>query len=248
MEQLLPKYHLTADKPDSRDKLYEYTRKSLPIEVDLRSKFPAEPFDQGRLGSCTANTLVGLREYLLAKDSLPYTHLSRLFLYYFERYLEGTVNKDSGAMLRDGMKVLQKMGVCPELDDEYDIAKFTERPSDKAIADAAQFKISTYHRVTSVSALQSALVSGLPVAIGFIVYESFESKQVAEAGIVPFPKSYERQLGGHAVLVVGYKQINNKLHFIIRNSWGTEWGDKGYCYMPVEFFTKGIVVDMWTGE
>jgi C1A family cysteine protease len=247
----LEKYHLTHDKKDDRDLIFEVKKpkkSTLPKEVDLREKFPAKPYDQGQLGSCTANTLVGLREYLLATNKQPYTALSRLFLYYFERYVEGTVNEDSGAMLRDGMKVLQKIGVCPELDDEYNIAKFTERPSDQAIADAGQFKITEYHRITSSKGVQQALSEGQPVAIGFTVYDSFESFDVAETGIVPMPKAGERQLGGHAVLVVGYKEINGHLHFIIRNSWGEDWGDKGYCYMPVEFFTHGIVVDMWTGR
>jgi C1A family cysteine protease len=248
---MLPKYHLVADKHDERDLVFEATRKpknKLPDSIDLRDKFPAEPFDQGQLGSCTANALVGLREYLEVIDQKPYTHLSRLFLYYFERYIEGTVNEDSGAMLRDGMKVLQKLGVCPELDDEYNIKKFTQKPSDQAIADASQFKIKEYHRITSIKGVQQALVEGQPVAIGFMVYESFESYDVAENGIVPIPKAGEQKLGGHAVLVVGYKNINDKLHFIVRNSWGTDWGDKGYCYIPATFVTKGIIMDMWTGR
>ncbi|MEH7210069.1 C1 family peptidase [Priestia megaterium] len=253
------KYHYSFDKEDSRDFVFARRKKKkvtptptpasgLPESVDLRSKFPAEPFDQGELGSCTANTLVGLREYLLADAGLPYTHLSRLFVYYFERYMEGTVNEDAGASLRDGMQVLKQMGVSPELDDEYNIAKFKVRPSAKAIADAKAFTIGAYHSVANAHEVQTALAEGLPVAIGFMVYESFESFNVAETGIVPMPKAGEQELGGHAVLVVGYKQINGKLHFIIRNSWGTDWGDKGYCYMPVEFFDKGIVVDMWTGK
>jgi C1A family cysteine protease len=249
------KYHYSFDKADPRDEIFSYKRKrkvtpkpELPESVDLRSKFPSEPFDQGQLGSCTANSLVGLREYLLAQAKQPYTHLSRLFVYYFERYMEETVNEDSGASLRDGMRVLQKLGIAPEVDEVYDISKFTQRPSDKAIADAQQFKISTYHSVANAHEVQSALAEEMPVAIGFTVYKSFESFDVAETGIVPMPKAGESQLGGHAVLVVGYKKIDGKLYFIIRNSWGTDWGDKGYCYMPEEFFTKGIVVDMWTGK
>lgn len=246
----MEKYHLTHDSKDERDFIYESVKEidKLPEEVDLRPLFPTKVFDQGKLGSCTANTLVGLREYLLVTNKQPHTDLSRLFLYYFERYTEGTVNQDSGAMLRDGMRVLQKMGVCPELDDEYKIQDFTKKPSNKAIKDALKFKISEYHRITTVDGVQHALAQGQPVAIGFIVFDSFESYDVAKTGIVPIPRLGEQRLGGHAVLVVGYKKINDKLHFIIRNSWGEDWGDEGYCYMPAEFFTNGIVVDMWTGK
>ena len=176
------------------------------------------------------------------------TPLSRLYLYWHERNIEGTANEDSGAYIRDGMKVLQTLGVPPETDCPYDVTKFTNKPTAQAEVDARAFKIAEYHRVTDFTSMQAALAEGNPVVIGFTVYESFESAAVARTGKVPLPKRGEKVLGGHAVLVVGYKQIGRSLYAIVRNSWGTGWGEKGYFYMPKTFFDKGYVSDMWTGR
>jgi C1A family cysteine protease len=112
--------------------------------------------DQGELGSCTANAIVsGLREYLELKEGKELTPLSRLFLYWHERDVEGTVNEDSGAYIRDGMKALTDIGVAPETDFPYDVSKFTLKPSDQAEKDAANFKITSYHRVTDLNGLRS---------------------------------------------------------------------------------------------
>lgn len=239
------KYLLKADPVDTRDFLFSPKTKELPKRIDLRDKMPPV-VDQGRLGSCTSNAIVsGLREYLLLQEGKD-IRLSRLYHYWHERALEGTINEDSGATLRDGMKVLKKFGVCPEEDFPYEIERFTEQPSEQAEKDAAQFKISEYHRVPTLNKLKAALADGLPVAIGIVVFESFESEEVAQTGIVPMPKWYEQELGGHAMLAVGYD--DEKGHVIVRNSWGPDWGDGGYCYLPYDYFRHRIVFDMWTGH
>lgn len=247
----MSKYTLKQDHEDLRDLHFSSTfvkTSHLPKEVDLRPSL-SPVVDQGQLGSCTANAIAsGFREYLLLKNGQPLTRLSRLFLYWYERYLEGTVNEDSGAMIRDGFKILQKIGVCPEEEYPYDIHRFTETPTSKEVQDSSPFRISSYHRVTTQAQLKASLAEGYPVVIGISVYDSFESEEVARTGMVPIPdKKRESYLGGHAVLVVGYKIINRKLHYIVRNSWGEDWGDKGYCYIPSTFFSK-FVMDMWTGK
>jgi C1A family cysteine protease len=247
----MSKYTLKQDREDLRDLHFTSgtfrTTAHLPKEVDLRQAL-SPIVDQGQLGSCTANAIAsGLREYLLLKDEQPLTRLSRLFLYWCERDLEGTIGEDSGAMIRDGFKILQKVGVCPEADFPYDISKFTQSPTQTMVQDASPFRITSYHRVTTQAQLKASLAEGLPVVIGIKVYDSFESYDVAKTGMVPVPKSGENFLGGHAVLVVGYKIIKRKLHYIVRNSWGEDWGDKGYCYIPSTFFSK-YVMDMWTGR
>jgi C1A family cysteine protease len=245
------KYLLKKDPQDLRDKVYRSEYKDatkLPASVDLRS-FTSPVVDQGQLGSCTANAIVsGLREYLELKNGSPLTRLSRLFLYWHERSIEGTVEQDSGAYIRDGMKVLQSIGCPPETDFPYDTSKFTDKPSDQAEADAGAYKINEYHRVMDFSAMQVALAGGNPVVLGISVYSSFESQLVAQTGKVPLPKRGEQLLGGHAVLAVGYKKIGRTLYAIVRNSWGTGWGDQGYFYLPKTFFDKGYVSDMWTGR
>lgn len=251
---MVRKYTLKKDPVDLRDKYFYATQhkavSDLPVEVDLRSQL-SPIVDQGQLGSCTANAIAsGLGEFKLLQGGNPLTRLSRLFLYWEERYLEGTVNEDSGAYIRDGMKVLQTIGTCPESEYPYNINKFTTTPTAKQVADAAKFRmIKGYYRVNNVTVLKAALAENIPVVIGFDVYESFESADVYETGMVPIPNTRtESFLGGHAVLAVGYKQIKNANYIIIRNSWGADWGDAGYCYMPEAFFTKGFVTDMWAGQ
>lgn len=243
-------YNLKKDKRDLRDKVYRSQHadaSTLPVTVDLRGQM-SPIVDQGQLGSCTANAIAsGLREYLLLKSGQSLTRLSRLFLYWHERSIEGTINEDSGAYIRDGMKVLQTLGVSPETDYPYDVTKFTNQPTAQAEADAGAFKITEYHRVTDFLSMQAALAEGNPVVIGFTVYESFESAAVAKTGKAPLPKRGEKVLGGHAVLVVGYKKIGRTLYAIVRNSWGTSWGDQGYFYLPQTFFKK-YVSDIWTGR
>jgi len=111
-------------------------------------------------------------------------------------------------------------------------------------------KLPKYHRVTNLTLLKTALAEGYPAVIGINVYESFESDQVAKTGIVPLPKRGEQLLGGHAILAVGYKddtKIKGQGVVICRNSWGENWGDKGYFYLPYSYFAH-YVTDMWTGK
>ena len=245
-------YNLKSDPEDHRDRFYMSVtfkqEKELPKSVDLRVGCSGV-VDQGDLGSCTANAIAsGLREYWELQAGTN-TRLSRLWLYWKERYLEGSINEDSGAIIRDGMKVLQQMGCAREEDWPYDISKFTKVPSVKSSRNALDYKIAAYHRVVSLIDLKTALADGYPVVIGIKVYESFESGQVEATGIVPLPKRGEKCLGGHAVLAVGYDDARRKGtgEVICRNSWGDKWGDKGYFYLPYSYF-RSYVSDMWTGR
>jgi C1A family cysteine protease len=204
-------------------------------------------FDQGYLGSCTANAVVALKEYNDHIDNTAaqgyYFNLSRLFLYWHERDLINTINEDSGAFIRDGMKVMNQIGCCGESFFPYDPHTFTNTPSKDAEENAGLHKISEYHRVMTLHDLKSALAQGKPVVFGMDVYASFESEEVAHTGYVPMPQPGEQNLGGHAVLAVGYKDG----YIIVRNSWGEAWGDKGYFYLPEAYF-ESHVQDMWSGK
>ena len=246
-------YKLKPDTEDLRDKVFMSTQFKtitvLPKIVDLRSSC-SPVVDQGELGSCTANAIAsGLREYWENRSG-NLSLLSRLWLYWEERNIEGTIDEDSGAYIRDGMKVLQKMGCAPEADWPYDITKLIETPPTTATTDATHFKIIEYHRVTNLTVLKTALAENYPVVIGIKVYASFESDQVAQTGVVPLPRLREQFLGGHAVLAVGYKddaQNNGQGVVICRNSWGESWGERGYFYLPYNYFPS-YVTDMWTGK
>lgn len=244
-----PIYGWIPDLPDHRDKLYEelapiVAPKELPSQVDLRPHCtPIQ--NQGELGSCTANALAGNVDYLKKQKLKKVLDFSRLFIYYNERVIEHTVNADSGAMLRDGIKTLAKAGVCPESEWPYDIAKFTQKPSSKAYADALHYQIISYYRLRTMDQMKHTLASGYPFVFGFAVFESFESPQVAADGIVPLPQKDERLLGGHAVMAVGYD--DREKQFIVRNSWGISWGQKGYCMMPYDYLIKrNLASDFWT--
>jgi C1A family cysteine protease len=239
-------YGWVPDLPDHRDILYTAVRRvpaKLPTAVDLRSLCSAVE-DQGELGSCTANALAGALEFLENKDKVPYVDLSRLFIYYNERVIEHTTQSDSGAMLRDGIKTLAKQGVCSETKWPYTIAKFKAKPTPSCYKQALTHQITSYQRLQARDEMRACLAEGFPFVFGFTVYESFESQQVAQTGVVPMPKPGERVLGGHAVMAVGYD--DSKKRFTVRNSWGESWGIRGYFTMPYDYLAnRDLSDDFW---
>jgi C1A family cysteine protease len=240
----IPKFHLNKDKPDNRDYKYLVSSNVQKDVVDLRN-FCSLIENQGNLGSCTGQAIAGAIE-LLNKRNRKSTDVSRLFIYYYERQLLGTVNYDSGAYIRDGIKVTNKQGAPLEIYWPYDIRKFKNRPSDVSVRDAAKRKVTLYERIENHNGVLDALNNGFPVIIGFCVYSSFMSTTVARTGIMPHPNTArERLLGGHAVLLVGYDKTRQV--YIARNSWGSGWGDKGYFYMPFSVIqNQNLSFDFWT--
>jgi C1A family cysteine protease len=240
-------YGWTPDLPDQRDYIYKRAFKLFrltPKKVDLRSLCsPVE--NQGNLGSCTANAIAGALEFLEKKNKVSFVDMSRLFIYYNERVIEHSVDSDSGAMIRDGIKSLKKQGVCSEKSWPYIISKFTVKPSITCYKEALNHQITSYRRITTFEDMRQCLAEGFPFVFGFTVYESFESQTVAKTGIVNMPKSNESVLGGHAVLAVGYNDKDKR--FIVRNSWGTRWGIKGYFTMPYDYLAdRNLSDDFWT--
>jgi C1A family cysteine protease len=232
-----------ADKIDTRDYKYQVTSKASPNVVDLRSYCsPIE--NQGNLGSCTGQAIAGAIELLNKRSGKP-TDVSRLFIYYYERLLLGTVNYDSGAYIRDGIKATNHYGVSLESLWPHDVRKFRQEPINEAKNDALNRKVTRYERVNDFNGCIDALTNGYPVIIGFNVYTSFMTASVARTGNMPYPNTKkEKLLGGHAVLIVGYNKTKNV--FIVRNSWGTNWGDKGYFYMPFDMVIKpNMSSDYW---
>jgi C1A family cysteine protease len=218
---------------------------ALPTMVDLRPNCPPV-YDQGQLGSCTGNSIAGAIEFEQMKQKVKAFVPSRLFIYYNERVIENTVNSDSGAQIRDGMKVVAKQGAPPETDWPYDITKFTEKPPAAAYTDAATNKVMSYQRVNrALSQFKGCLASGYPFVFGFTVYDSFESAAVAQSGHASMPQPGESVAGGHAVVCVGYDDQNQ--WFIVRNSWGDTWGMKGYFTLPYQYLLEtNLSDDFWT--
>lgn len=242
-------YGWLRDLPDARDFLYAAPLirfpQGLPPSVDLRSECPPV-YDQGQLGSCTGNGIAAAIQFDQRKQGSPTFTPSRLFIYYNERVIEHTVNEDAGAQVRDGIKSVATLGAPPETLWPYDIEEFKVRPPAAAYAAAKQDLVTSYARIVqNLTQLQGCLAAGYPFVYGFTVYDSFESDEVATSGIMPMPGTGESIVGGHCVLAVGYD--NSDRTFIVRNSWGADWGMKGYFKMPYEYILDPhLASDFWT--
>ena len=201
-------------------------------------------WDQGQLGSCTANAVAAALQYnhgvVYGKKA---RRPSRLDIYYGERSLEGSLGRgDTGAYGRDGFKFAQQTGYLLERRWPYDISRFEDAPPDGT-------RIKLEQDYSSVpqdqAAIKAALSNRQTVAFGFTVYDSFESSKVAETGIVPMPSKSEGVLGGHEVLAVGYLAAHPD-YVLVRNSWGTGWGLEGYCLFPWDYLLGGLASDLRT--
>lgn len=222
------------DKIDPRDKIFplKLTLTALPPAIDLTQMYAVPVVDQGNLGSCTGNGIAGALSYLEQKEGAPMVYPSRLFIYYNERVIEGTVSQDSGAEIRDGIKTVVEQGICPETEWPYDINKFTIQPPPSAYAHALQDLVKSYQRVAvDATSIMTALASGFPVIVGITVYDSFMN---STNGDIPMPDlATETIQGGHCVIVVGYDQQTSRFKF--QNSWGTHWGAGGFGELPFAY-------------
>jgi len=239
-------YGWRPDKPDHRDFKLKAGLASLPLSVDLREGFPP-CYDQSNLGSCTANAIAGVLEYDQKKQgALETVTPSRLFIYYNERAMEGTVDVDGGAEIRDGVKSINDLGAPPEPEWPYRVNRYSAKPDPEIYASAMKHKAVSYHRVdnTNPYELKACLAAGFPIVFGFMVYESFESEGMAKSGILFMPQTTEKPVGGHAVVLSGYDEERKK--FLVRNSWGIDWGQGGYFWMPYEYLTTtDLADDFW---
>ncbi len=242
-------YGWQRDLPDARDFLFAAPllqfSKGLPQSVNLRSKCPPV-YNQGQLGCCTGNAIAAAIEFDQMKQANQAFIPSRLFIYYNERVIEHTVPQDSGAQVRDGIKSVAKLGAPPETDWPYDITKFADRPPANAYSDAKKDLVKSYSKVLqNLMQMQGCLAAGYPFVLGFTVYEGFESPAVAKTGVLNMPAANEKVVGGHCVMAVGYN--NTARTFLIRNSWGTTWGQKGYFTIPYEYLLDSqLSSDFWT--
>jgi len=242
------KYNLKVESGMHPDKVVNFAKPALlgksvtvqPTIVDLRNKINII-YDQGQLGSCTANALC----YSFIYND--YTHNpSRLFLYYNERMLDKNILNDAGSTLTQGINALIRYGVCSEQYCPYIISNFTKKPSSVAYTDGLKHTVLGSSRVLqTLDSLKGCLIAGYPFVVGIYVYSSFESDVVTNTGYVPLPNvNTEQLLGGHAVICVGYNDTNKV--WIMRNSWGPNWGDRGNFYLPYNYLLNtSLSGDVW---
>lgn len=241
------------DAPDPRDLMYAAPAPiavALPASVDLQPLCPPV-YDQGQLGSCTGNAIAGALQFARMKQRSANANLvpSRLFIYYGERVIEGTVNADAGASLRDGMKVVATEGDCFESGPNswpYVIADFAVAPPASCVQAAAANEVKQYSSVVqALSQMKGCLAEGYPFVFGFTAFPALEANPFPASGLLPMPGAGETPIGGHAVMAVGYDDA--KQAFKIRNSWGPTWGLQGYFWMPYTYLiSPHLAQNFWT--
>lgn len=259
-ERDLPDFRdLTAEAPEvekvlAKSEALKTAKKGLPATVDLR-KWCSPIEDQGELGSCTANAGVGLLEYFERRAFGRHLDASRLFLYKVTRNLLGWKG-DQGAYLRSTMKGMVLFGIAPEKYWPYKIDRFDDEPTPFCYAFAGNYKSIQYYRLDpagtspskALTNVKQSLAAGLPSMFGFAVYSSMPGS--GEGSEIPFPQPGDRLEGGHAIVALGYddnrKIGKDKGALLIRNSWGKEWGDKGYGWLPYSYVEHELADDFWT--
>ncbi len=243
-------YGYVPDLPDSRDH-YRFSLGmrppvELPSFVDLRDTLPGV-YNQFNLGSCTAQAGIGMYEFNQNQQGLAWECMpSQLFLYYNTRVIQGTVHYDSGASIRDMIKAMVVFGICPSYLCPYEPENFSKKPIPAAYEKSKHHKALQYQRLRQdLNEIKSCLAGEEVIAFGFSVYSEFEGIEVARTGVLNMPGNKEQFRGGHAVLLVGYD--DDAQRFIVRNSWGDDWGKRGHFTMPYEYvLNDDLSADFWT--
>ena len=246
--------NLKRDENDYRD--YKF-HKLVPIKpkIELPKTFNLsiytslpEILDQGDLGSCTANAASNSLKYILKKNKKVVFQPSRLFIYWFTRFIQKTVNIDSGASNRDTLKSIHRNGVCNEVNWVYNVGRFKVKPNNNAVRLAVKHKLGFQYLSVNqdINIMKNCIFQGFPIIVGIEVYSSFMSPVVSSTGDIPIPDTKkEEYLGGHAVWIVSYDDNTRK--FGLMNSWGPGWGNKGMFTLPYDYLlNKDLAYDFWT--
>lgn len=244
----MSKQYLPLEKLRKRSAFRKALNKTVP-KLSTKSslgygsvkKYCPGVYDQGQLGSCTANAFCGAYRIMEnIKTGNVSFEPSRLYLYYYERLLENTVNEDSGADVIDGESYVKQNGICSETSWPYDITKYTVQPPANCTTEAVNHKISSYQTIpidnNLINNIRQSIDNQTPVLIAISVFDSFESDFTAQTGMVTIPKPNEQSLGGHEMCLVGY--TDSKKLFTVLNSWGPNWGNGGFCYIPYDYLTN----------
>jgi C1A family cysteine protease len=241
LQDSLINFIVKKDPHDYRDLLCKISKNSnRKNKVDLR-KWCSPIEDQLHLGSCVGQAVVGAFELMINKvQPEKFKDLSRLFVYYNARLIEGYVDEDVGVYVRDGIKAVHQWGVCTEERWPYLINKFADTPSVESYIDAKSRLIDSYSRINSIDDIKATLALEIPIVTGIQVFGNFD--RLRSNAVISLPNDDDEILGGHAITIVGYD--NDRKYFICRNSFGEDWGDRGYFYMPYDYAER-YAMDAW---
>lgn len=256
------------DIPDIRDFTLRDIQEELPkLEtngidklVDNR-KWCSPIFNQSTQGACTGASAVAMFEYMERKANNRHVDGSVSFVYYNSRVNAGfDVRSDTGSYIRSTIQAIVDDGVAEEKRFPYNPKVWSLKPSEEVYRKASRFRATKYLRLDDttndlINRMRSMVYTGFPINFGFGVYECINDV-TKNVPVIPYPSKGEKQLGGHAVTIVGYddeapsrnKRDGNQTKgaFLIQNSWGTGWGNNGFFYMPYKYFETGLALDVWT--
>jgi hypothetical protein len=213
----------------------------LPTTIDYTSEIKIR--DSGAEGSVVGQALASALEFQISKATHESPRISARFLYYAARKTGGlNVDADTGAQIKDGIKVLEHDGAVKESVWPYSPGKFGEKPPPD-LGNAERFRIRDARQLSTLRDVKLALENNGPVVMGITVFEGMMNQTTAKSGIVPLPRDKELVVGGHAIVIVGYDDNTKRVKFA--NSWGTMWGVNGFGYLPYEYVEK-YMTDAWT--
>ena len=205
-------------------------------------------FDQGRLSSCVANATCGALEILLGlSDSAEPPRLSRLFIYWNARVYTKETNLDEGTYIRDAFDSLRTLGVCLESTWKYNSGMVFAQPNLNSYREGDDNTITAFYRIGSsgsqrVDDIESAIRSDHPVVFGTNVSKEFQGYSGGNKVWDP-PSS---SIGGHAMVITGVRiNSSGEREFLVRNSWGTNWGDNGRCWFSEKYIKWDETNDIW---